>query len=198
MTGLSRGHLRCSLAPPAEGFTLYAPSLRRLAAGSTLVMATLPVLDWNDELMKDLQALDSAPKHRVLAGILACDPFACWEDVADELTAAGIRGVANFPATAMTAGSGMVDLDDAGFGFKQELDRLAWFAEGGFQMLAVTASRTQALEAWDRLGGSMSAACVIRAYDIDRPADSAITLVSEGELERQGMTPMPIFHLSSG
>ncbi|WP_271575129.1 hypothetical protein [Bradyrhizobium sp. CCBAU 11361] len=76
---------------------VYAPSLRSLLKGFRLVMATLPILDWNDCLLRDLLTLDQATSA-LYAAIIMIDPFACWEDRAESLKDAGITGVANFRA----------------------------------------------------------------------------------------------------
>lgn len=62
-----------------------------------LVMATLPVIDWNDCLLRDLRALHQKASVHVYAAMVMIDPFACWEDFADLLKDAKISGVVNFP-----------------------------------------------------------------------------------------------------
>lgn len=76
---------------------VYARSLRSLAESSLLVMAILPILDWNDCRLRDLVTLDQATSApHVYAAIIMIAPFACWEDMAVSLKDADISGVANF------------------------------------------------------------------------------------------------------
>ncbi|MGL3104704.1 hypothetical protein [Bradyrhizobium sp. BR 1432] len=104
---------------------VYAPSLRSLPEGSLLVMATLPILDWNDCLLRDLLTLDKATSApHVYAAILMIDPFACWEDIAELLKDAGITGVANFPPASMIERSAAGVPVDAGQ--ELELRRMEW------------------------------------------------------------------------
>ncbi|WP_247367930.1 hypothetical protein [Bradyrhizobium sp. 18] len=65
-------------APNGAPFEIYAPSLRSLPAGSMLVMATLPVIDWNDCLLRDLRSLGKQTFIHAYAAMVMIDSFACW------------------------------------------------------------------------------------------------------------------------
>jgi len=114
---------------------IYAPSLRSLPKGSMLVMATLPIIDWNDCLLRDLQSVSKGTRAHMYAAIMMIDPFACWEDLAESLKNAGILGVINFPPASMversTAG------EPVAAGQELELRRMEWFASLGFKILFV-------------------------------------------------------------
>jgi hypothetical protein len=169
---------------------LYAPSLRQLAPDATLVMATLPILDWNAALLADLAAVDVGPAPRVCAAVLATDPFACWEDIADALRGAGVSGVSNFPSLALVDRSALADLDAANLGYARELDRLAWFAGDGFHVLGIAATPDQVVEARNRLGSSLDALCLTEAGDLHRSLNTGLALVRAFECAA-GEDPAP-------
>ncbi|MDF0492903.1 hypothetical protein [Bradyrhizobium yuanmingense] len=133
------GKLATQLSAKPEGafLEIYAPSLRCLPAGSMLVMATLPVVDWNDCLLQSLRTIHKTTSAQVYAAMVMIDPFACWQDFVDALKDAGISGVINFPPASI------IELSSAGepheAGQELELSRMEWFGSSGFRtMFAAT------------------------------------------------------------
>lgn len=139
--------------PKGACMEIYAPSLRSLPEGSKLVMATLPVIDWNDCLSRDLRSLNKEASADVYAGLVMIDPFSCWEDLADLLKAAGITGVVNFPPASL------IDRSTAGrpvdAGQELELRRMEWFASLGFKTLFTAGDDSQITAAERRLGSHL-------------------------------------------
>ncbi|MGL3104227.1 hypothetical protein [Bradyrhizobium sp. BR 1432] len=142
-----------SAAPQSATVEVYAPSLRRLPEGSMLVMATLPVIDWNDCLLQDLRTLPKRTSDNVYAAIVMIDPFACWEDVAELLADAGINGLINFPpASLIERATTGVPVDS---GQELELRRMEWFAHLGFKILFAAGHRSEVAAAERRLGSHL-------------------------------------------
>lgn len=132
---------------------IYAPSLRSLPAGSMLVMATLPVIDWNDCLLRELHRLRKKTSVHVYAAMVMIDPFACWEDFADLLKDAGISGIVNFPPAAI------IERPRAGTpvntGMELELRRMEWFASRGFKILFAATTDSEITMAEKRLASHL-------------------------------------------
>ncbi|WP_245318284.1 hypothetical protein [Bradyrhizobium sp. DOA1] len=142
-----------SAAPQSSTVEIYAPSLRSLPEGSLLVMATLPVVDWNDCLLQDLRILSKRTAHNVYAAMVMIDPFACWQDVAQFLKEAGINGLINFPpASLIERSSTGVPVDS---GQELELRRLEWFAQLEFKILFAAGHRSEFAAAERRLGSHL-------------------------------------------
>ncbi|MCK1592880.1 hypothetical protein [Bradyrhizobium sp. 169] len=57
--------------PPRKGASseIYARSLRNLPKGSMLVVATLPIIDWNDCLLRDFQNVSKGARRHMYAAI---------------------------------------------------------------------------------------------------------------------------------
>lgn len=139
MKGTLLGKLAPQLSAKPKGafLEIYAPSLRSLPAGSMLVMATLPVIDWNECLLRSLRAIHKTTSAQVYAAMVMIDPFACWQDFVEALKDAGITGVVNFPPASI------IELSNAGEphegGQELELSRMEWFGSLGFNtMFAAT------------------------------------------------------------
>ncbi|MCP3476070.1 hypothetical protein NLM33_38220 [Bradyrhizobium sp. CCGUVB1N3] len=118
-----------------------------------LVMATLPVIDWNDCLLRDLRALHQKASVHVYAAMVMIDPFACWEDFADLLKDAKISGVVNFPPASI------IERPTAGMpvntGLELEFRRMEWFASLGFKILFTAARDSEITVAEKRLGSRL-------------------------------------------
>ncbi|WP_020508706.1 hypothetical protein [Bradyrhizobium sp. WSM2793] len=172
---------------------VYAPSLRSLPEGSLLVMATLPILDWNDCLLRDLLTLDKATSApHVYAAILMIDPFACWEDIAESLKDAGITGVANFPPASMIERSAAGVPVDAGQ--ELELRQVEWFTSHGFKALFAIASDSEITAAEKRLGSHLDGLIHLPAEALTRTMSEEMELVSLG----QHGSSLPMFALLDG
>ncbi|MBZ9605542.1 hypothetical protein [Phyllobacterium chamaecytisi] len=119
---------------------IFAPSLRTLPQGFPLVMATLPVTDWNAELFQALRDATSVQGKRYYAAMMMIDPFTLWEDLADLLKEKGFIGVVNFPPASLAEGTQTAGSAEAANTI--EIDRLKWYHETGLR-LVYTASSTQ-------------------------------------------------------
>ncbi|WP_246510614.1 hypothetical protein [Bradyrhizobium glycinis] len=168
---------------------IYAPSLRALPQNAMLVMATLPVIDWNDCLLRDLQG---KPKRlgSCYAAIVMIDPFACWEDLADLLQDAKVTGVTNFPSASMIERTPAgVPLDS---GQELELRRMEWFASRGFKVLFVAPDEAKMSVAEQRLGSQLDGFVHLRSEALALSIGSDIGLVSFGF---HGSSSLPKFSL---
>ncbi|MCG2631957.1 MULTISPECIES: hypothetical protein [Bradyrhizobium] len=158
---------------------IYAPSLRSFPADSMLVMATLPVVDWNDCLLRDLRSLDKQASIRAYAAMVMIDPFACWEDFADLLKEARISGVTNFPPASIIeqATDGM----PINSGLELELRRMEWFASLGFKILFVAAKDSEITMAETRLGAHLEGIVYLPEEALARRICDEMGLISLGQ-----------------
>ncbi|WP_271597930.1 MULTISPECIES: hypothetical protein [unclassified Bradyrhizobium] len=142
-----------------------------------LVMATLPVIDWNDCLVRDLHASPKAPPC-CYAAVVMIDPFACWEDLGDLLQDAKMTGVTNFPPASMIERTPAgVPLDS---GQELELRRMEWFASRGFKVLFVAADEAKMAAAEQRLGSQLDGLVYLGSDALALSIGSDIGLVSLG------------------
>ena len=111
----------------ADGFRVFAPSLRALPRHAPLAMATLPILDWNAELLAALTDIGPMDGRGCYAAVMMIDPFTLWEDLADVLRKHGFSGVVNFPPASLAEGTQTVGGPEEDS--KLEIDRLKWFSE---------------------------------------------------------------------
>ncbi|SFI63659.1 hypothetical protein [Bradyrhizobium sp. Gha] len=170
--------------------TIYAPSLRALPQNAMLVMATLPVIDWNDCLLRDLQASPILPAFCYTAMVMI-DPFACWEDLGDLLEDAKVTGVTNFPPAAMIERTPAgVPLDS---GQELELRRMEWFASRGLKVLFVASDEAKMKAAAQRLGSQLDAFVYLSPDALALSIESDIALVSLGF---HGSSSIPKFSLA--
>ncbi|MDA9443383.1 hypothetical protein XH98_30730 [Bradyrhizobium sp. CCBAU 51745] len=172
------GRIAASLpSPRGDQITIYAPSLRTLPQNAMLVMATLPVIDWNDCLVRDLHASPKAPPC-CYAAVVMIDPFACWEDLGDLLQDAKMTGVTNFPPASMIERTPAgVPLDS---GQELELRRMEWFASRGFKVLFVAADEAKMAAAEQRLGSQLDGLVYLGSDALALSIGSDIGLVSLG------------------
>lgn len=157
---------------------IYAPSLRSLPEHAMLVMATLPIIDWNDCLLRELRAVKKRAPVPAYAAIVMIDPFACWEDFADLLKDAEITGIINFPpASILERSSGGVAVDT---GQELELRRMEWFAGLGFKVLFAAANESDITAAELRLGSQLDGVVYLPAEALALTIGTDIGLVSLG------------------
>ncbi|RXH28950.1 hypothetical protein XH99_14215 [Bradyrhizobium nanningense] len=179
-----------SAAVNGSPLRIYAPSLRSLPEGSLLVMATLPVIDWNDCLLRDLRALSEKAGVHIYAAMVMIDPFACWEDFRDLLKAAEISGVVNFPPASIiewpTAGAPLSP------GREIELRRMEWFASLNFKTMFVAADGSEITVAERRLGSSLQGILHVREEDLAMRIEDEMELANAGQQELS----IPQFSLS--
>jgi hypothetical protein len=173
LTAVGRLAPRLSAAPSGAYLEIYAPSLRSLPEGSMLVMATLPVIDWNACLLRDLRVIHKTTAAHIYAAMVMIDPFACWEDFSESLNDAGISGVVNFPPASIieqsTAGASL----DAGQ--ELELQRMEWFGSLGFRALFATANDCEITVAESRLRSHLDGIVYL--------PPEALALKIDGEME---------------
>ncbi|MCK1289287.1 MULTISPECIES: hypothetical protein [unclassified Bradyrhizobium] len=150
VTGIGKLASLLPVGRKGASLEIYAPSLRSLPKGSILVMATLPIIDWNDCLLRGLQNVSEITRAHTYAAIMMIDPFACWEDVAEALKKAGVSGVVNFPPASMIERSAAGEPVDSGQ--ELELRRMEWFASLGFKILFAAADDAAMISAERRLG----------------------------------------------
>ncbi|WP_024512705.1 hypothetical protein [Bradyrhizobium sp. ARR65] len=143
-----------------------------------LVMATLPILDWNDSLLRDLQHAPKGKRAHIYAAIMMIDPFACWEDIAESLKNAGITGVINFPPASMIERS--VTGEPVDTGQELELRRMEWFASLGFKTLFAVAKDCGITSAERRLGSHLQGIVYLPEETL------ALSISDEMELVRLG------------
>lgn len=124
-----------------------------LPSGYPLVMATVPVIDWNASLTTALRQIPATYGH--YAAVMMLDPFTLWEDLADLLREKGITGVVNFPpasllegATPPTSGASESTL---------EIDRLKWFSDAGFRLVYAASDVKEIANTALRLEGLVNA-----------------------------------------
>lgn len=188
-TAIGKLASRLSAVPRNDDIEIYAPSLRSLPEGSMLVVATLPVIDWNDCLLRDLRRIHTSASAHVYAALVMIDPFACWEDFADLLKGAGISGVVNFPPASTIERSTAGRPVDAGQ--ELELRRMEWFASLGFKALFTAASDSEIIVAERRLGPHLKGIVYLPPEALTLTIGNDMALVS---LEHQGTT-VPKFAL---
>lgn len=136
----------------SEG-TIFAPSMAGLPSGYPLVMATVPVIDWNAVLTTALKQMPATHGH--YAAVMMVDPFTLWEDLADLLREKGITGVVNFPPASLLEGA----TPPAGGAseYTLEMDRLKWFSEAGFRLVYAASDVTGIADTALRLEGLVDA-----------------------------------------
>ncbi|MGY3610417.1 MULTISPECIES: hypothetical protein [unclassified Bradyrhizobium] len=143
-----------------------------------LVMATLPIIDWNDCLLRDLRTIRKRTSARVYAAMVMIDPFACWEDFADSLKDAGISGVVNFPPASMIERSiGGVPIDA---GRELELRRMEWFASQGFKALFAAVNDSEITAAERRLGSHLEGIVYFPPETLKLTISEDMELISHG------------------
>ncbi|MBB4010465.1 phosphoenolpyruvate hydrolase family protein [Allorhizobium taibaishanense] len=128
---------------------VFAPSLRSLPAGYPLVMATLPLVDWNAELVNALGDVTSARGKRCYAAVLMVDPFTLWEDLTDLLKKKGFAGVVNFPPASLV--EGVQSAESSGATNTLEIDRMKWFHDTGLGIVHAASSKKEMADVSNRL-----------------------------------------------
>lgn len=159
-------------AGEAETAYIFAPSLRALPKGLPLVMATLPIVDWNAVLLQALGEMDPVDGRRCYAAVLMIDPFTLWDDLADLLSNKGFAGVVNFPPAVIAEGfPASVDVENA-----IEIERLKWFADSGLRLAFTATSAEEVANAEARLPGRLDAIVHMPAESWEHPVSERIEL----------------------
>ncbi|WP_049731419.1 hypothetical protein [Rhizobium ecuadorense] len=168
---------------------IFAPSLRALSPGDPIVMATLPILDWNAELF---QAIDNVTSvgNRCYAAVLMIDPFTLWEDLADLLKEKGFAGVVNFPPASLV--EGVQSAVDAGNTL--EIDRMKWFHDTGLGIIHTGSSRMEMTDVSNRLADLLDGMIYFPPNALVRPVSKwmDLELISDA-----GFFPASVWSLTS-
>ncbi|NYZ13833.1 hypothetical protein HL658_14855 [Azospirillum sp. RWY-5-1] len=123
------------------GDRLFCPALAGHPPDCAEYLALLPVQDSNGRLLQALATLTPGSLDGTTVGILAVDPFRPVGPFLSILRRAGVRGVANFPTTALFDGETGEALRSVGLGREREAAFLEQAAASGF---AVTGFATDA------------------------------------------------------
>ena len=162
---------------------VFAPSLRALPVGFPLVMATLPVSDWNGELMRGLDEIGPIVGARCYAAVMMIDPFMLWEDAVDLLLEKRFFGVVNFPPAALVETSPLPTSE--GYVNTMELERMRWFADSGLK-LALTSVTPEAIGKVGTLFQEQPEAVLYApATSLSCPVASVTTLVRSDEMDSE-------------
>lgn len=145
----------------SEACYVVAPSLRTLPFGFPLVIATLPVVDWNGTLLAALLQAAEVDRPRCYAAVMMIDPFTLWDDLADLFKNRGIQGVVNFPPASIVESSQVSD--------GLEIERLRWFSDAGFKLAFSASSEQEAEKAMASLPGLISATIHLPAAIWEQP-----------------------------
>ncbi|PZM12919.1 hypothetical protein [Rhizobium tubonense] len=177
---------------------IIAPALGVLQSGAPLVLATLPVVDWNSELVKALTELKRPVGPNCFAAVMMIDPFTLWEDLGDLLAERGFAGVVNFPPASLLEVKQVQTSTDEGNMI--EIDRMKWFHDVGFG-LVYTASRVEEIRNVEqRLSGLLEAIVNVPVTSLGRPLSDTLELELDPTLnvERQGLPPVLSFTSAAG
>ncbi|WP_285170143.1 hypothetical protein [Rhizobium sp. CNPSo 3464] len=168
---------------------IFAPSLRALSPGDPIVMATLPILDWNAELFRALDRVTSVG-NRCYAAVLMIDPFTLWEDLADSLKYKGFAGVVNFPPASLV--EGVQSAVDAGNTL--EIDRMKWFHDTGLGIIHTGSSRVEMADVSNRLADILDGMIYFPPDALARPVAARMNLEP---IAQAGFFPASVWSLTS-
>ncbi|RWI16811.1 MAG: hypothetical protein EOR88_22330 [Mesorhizobium sp.] len=194
--GLRTGRLSANLSGrgSAKSLQIYAPSLLNLPQGSPLVMATLPVIDWNDCLLQALRTGSDGRQDNAYAAMVMVDPFACWEDLADLLQERGLSGVINFPPASVVEQATAAGTIDAGQ--EMEFRRLEWFGSLGFRTIFAASTNHVIAVAQDRLKTSLDAIVYVSPAALEVLIRDEIELTTaHGSLAADQSPSFPVYEL---
>ncbi len=131
----TRGQGPCILSPLTANMN---PRLADMACA-------MPVGDVNGGLLEALVGADG--KTRIIAGVLANDPFRRPADLLDGLSKAGVNAVCNWPSVGLLNGELAAALNHSGFTYQRELQLLRQARERGMTTVAVVSDGQQLDEA---------------------------------------------------
>lgn len=160
--------------PGRDDILIFAPSLRALPQGAPMVMATLPVVDWNAELVDALKAMERIEGRRCYAAVMMIDPFLLWEDLVDLLRERGFSGVVNFPPASLAEGSlaaGGPEEENT-----IEIDRLKWFFDAGLNVAYAAASTDEIDRVDSRLAGLLDGILYLPPAALEKAIDHRLAL----------------------
>ncbi|MFI0846536.1 hypothetical protein [Mesorhizobium sp. IMUNJ 23232] len=178
-------------AGEAETAYVFAPSLRALPKGLPLVMATLPIVDWNAVLLQALGEMDPVDGRRCYAAVMMIDPFTLWEDLADLLSNKGFAGVINFPPAVVAEGSPASTSAENPI----EIERLKWFADSGMRLAFMATSAEEVANAEARLPGRLDAIVHMPAEKWEYPVSERIEL--RQVVSKEVSSALPVWTVAS-
>ncbi|HMO08592.1 MAG TPA: phosphoenolpyruvate hydrolase family protein [Paracoccaceae bacterium] len=121
-TGLSA---KCEEAGGIDLIVIYNSGRYRMAGRGSLA-GLMPYGDANAIVMEMAAEVLPVVKHTpVLAGVCATDPFRIMDRFLDQVKAAGISGVQNFPTVGLIDGTFRANLEETGMGYGLEVDMIA-------------------------------------------------------------------------
>lgn len=178
-------------ASEPETAYVFAPSLRALPKGLPLVMATLPIVDWNAALLQALGEMDPVAGRRCYAAVLMIDPFTLWDDLADLLSSKGFAGVVNFPPAVIAEGfPAAISVENA-----IEIERLKWFADSGLRLAFTATSAEEVANAEARLPGRLDAMVYMPAESWEHPVSERLELRQAAS--KGAFSGLPVWALAS-
>lgn len=195
VTGLRSGWLSANLLDKgqAQDLQIYAPSLADLPQGSPLVLASLPVINWNDCLLEALRTHREKRQLSAYAAMAMVDPFACWEDFADALRDRDVTGVINFPPASVNeqppAGGTIEPGQDL------ELRRLEWFGSLGFRTIFASFTSSIIPAAKERLKMSLDGILHVQPAALEISISDRLELVT-GDAPSTKEHALPLFELA--
>lgn len=123
------------------GDRLFCPALAGHPADRAEYLALLPVQDSNGRLLDALPGVPPAALDGVCVGVFAVDPFRPIGPFLSALRRAGVRGVANFPTTALFDGETGETLGAVGLGTDREVAFLEQAGRAGFEVTGFATDR---------------------------------------------------------
>lgn len=177
---------------PRDGI-IFAPALGVLQSGVPLVLATLPVVDWNSELVKGLRELERPVGPNCYAAVMMIDPFTLWEDLGDLLAERGFAGVVNFPPASLLEVKQVQTSADEGNTI--EIDRMKWFHDIGFGLVYAASRVEEIRNVEQRLSGLLEAMVNVPVSSLRQPISDNLELDLDPalNLERRGLPPILSF-----
>ncbi|WP_247997999.1 hypothetical protein [Brucella tritici] len=180
-------------AVDANQNTVFAPALNALPRGAPLVLATLPILDWNSDLMEAVKHLDGPVRPNCYAAVMMIDPFTLWEDLGDLLLERGFAGVINFPpASLLEVKQSHISTD---LGNIIEVDRMKWFHDVGFKLVYTATEPGELKNIQLRLSGLLDAIVNVPTTTLELPISDDMPLDRDLMLkhDREGAPPILAF-----
>jgi hypothetical protein len=180
-------------ADDANQNTVFAPALNALPNEAPLVLATLPILDWNSDLMEAVERLDGPVRPNCYAAVMMIDPFILWEDLGDLLLKRGFAGVTNFPpASLLEVQQSHISTD---LGNSIEVDRMKWFHDVGFRLVYTATEPGELKYIQLRLSGLLDAIVNVPTTTLELPISDDMPLDRDLMLkpDREGAPPILAF-----
>lgn len=181
-----------------SGDRFFCPALAGHPVDHAEYLALLPVQDSNGRLLHALSATPAGALDGATVGVFAVDPFRPVGPFLSALRRAGVRGVVNFPTTALFDGETGETLRSVGLGPDREATFLEQAAREGFAVTGVATDRETGR--WLRRAGACRIVVHPGAATGDAAQDAAAAsraTAIAAELRAEGPGPVLIL-LASG